>query len=281
MFNFLRYELGVRRGAILGWGLGVSGFVAVYIAFYPFVPAEMMSMIGDIALYQAMGITDMGNFGGFFASTVLNFLALLATIFALTNATAALAGEEDAGTLELLATLPLARWQMVVLKAVAMSVALLLVLGLAGLVAVVMVYWVSTMVDETIMEPVRAFTLALEAWPITFAFMMFSLWLSAYLPTRRAGLAVATIFVIFSFFGNNLVPLVTELEPIRPLFLYQYYDRSVLSITEGSMSTGDLLVLLGTGLVFLGLAVLSFQRRNLTTGAWPWQRSRADSLPLG
>jgi hypothetical protein len=34
------------------------------------------------------------------------------------------------------------------------------------------------------------------------------------------------------------------------------------------------LVLLLMAAVFTALAVLSFQRRNLTVGAWPWQRGR-------
>jgi ABC-type transport system involved in multi-copper enzyme maturation permease subunit len=81
--------------------------------------------------------------------------------------------------------------------------------------------------------------------------------------------------VVVTFFANNLVPLVDALKPLKPLFLYQYYDRSMLSIAEGSMSTADLLILLGVGAAFLGLAVLAFDRRNLTTAAWPWQRSHA------
>ena len=45
----------------------------------------------------------------------------------------------------------------------------------------------------------------------------------------------------------------------------------MLSIAQGSMSTVDLIVLLGVGVAFLGFAVIAFDRRNLTTGAWPWQ----------
>jgi hypothetical protein len=37
---------------------------------------------------------------------------------------------------------------------------------------------------------------------------------------------------------------------------------------------GDMLVLLLMSIGFLVLAVLSFQRRNLTVGAWPWQRPK-------
>jgi hypothetical protein len=35
------------------------------------------------------------------------------------------------------------------------------------------------------------------------------------------------------------------------------------------------LVLVGIGLVALLLALISFQRRDITVGQWPWQRRRA------
>ncbi len=272
MLSFLRYELTARRGAVIGWGLGLSGFVALYTVFYPYLPAEMKNMdLNNIPLYQSLGSMDMSTFGAYYASTVLNFLSLLAIIFALTNATATLAGEEDAGTLELLATLPLARWQVVVIKALALSIALLFVLAISGVAAALIVSTMQSLLDQDVLTPQRAFTLALEAWPITFAHMMICLWLGAYLPTRRAAISAATTVVVLTFFANNLVPLVDALKPLKPLFLYQYYDRSMLSIAQGSMGTADLLILLGVGAAFLGLAILAFDRRNLTTGAWPWQ----------
>ena len=276
MLNFLRYELTVRRGSIIGWGLGLSGFVVFYMIFYPYLPAEMKNMnLNDIPLYQSLGNMDMSTFGAYYASTVLNFLSIFALVFALTNATATLAGEEDAGTLELLTTLPLARWQILLLKALAMSVALLFVLGISGVAAALLIIALESLLEQTVLTPLRAFTLALEAWPITFAYMMISLWLGAYLPTRRVAVSAAAVVVVATFFGNNLALLVDVLKPLRPFFLYKYYDRSVASISQGSMSTGDLLILLGVGVVFLGLAVLAFNRRNLTTAAWPWQHGQA------
>jgi len=273
MFSFLRYELTARWGAILGWGLGLSSFVALYTVFYPFLPAEMKTMnLNNIPLYQSLGNMDMSTFGAYYASTVLNFLSLLAIIFALTNATATLAGEEDAGTLELFVTLPLTRGQIVVIKALALGIALLFILVIAGAAATLIVYGMQAQLDQDILTPTRAFTLALEAWPITFAHMMIGLWLGAYLPTRRVAISAATTVVVLTFFANNLVPLVDGLKAFKFLFLYQYYDRSMRSITEGSMSTADLIILLAVGAAFLGLAVLAFQRRNLTTAAWPWQR---------
>jgi hypothetical protein len=57
------------------------------------------------------------------------------------------------------------------------------------------------------------------------------------------------------------------------LFLLTYLDSTGRAVTEGQQP-GDALVLLIIGLVAFALAVFFFQRRNLTVGAWPWQRVR-------
>jgi hypothetical protein len=38
-----------------------------------------------------------------------------------------------------------------------------------------------------------------------------------------------------------------------------------------------MLVLLGIGLVAFALALIFFQRRKLTVGAWPWQRAKVEA----
>jgi ABC-2 type transport system permease protein len=38
--------------------------------------------------------------------------------------------------------------------------------------------------------------------------------------------------------------------------------------------TSDVLILLGVSLVAFLLAVVFFQRRDITVGAWPWQRGK-------
>ena len=68
-------------------------------------------------------------------------------------------------------------------------------------------------------------------------------------------------------------PGATALEPFEPVFLYTYLDASGQAVLEGQQ-TGDFLELLAVGLVAFALALLFFQRRNLTVGAWPWQRAQ-------
>jgi ABC-2 type transport system permease protein len=67
--------------------------------------------------------------------------------------------------------------------------------------------------------------------------------------------------------------LVESLDPIKPLSLFTYFDSSETVFSEG-VQASDVLILLGVAAVFFALALLSFQRRNVTVGAWPWQRAR-------
>jgi ABC-2 type transport system permease protein len=83
------------------------------------------------------------------------------------------------------------------------------------------------------------------------------------------------IILIVSYFGNNLGNLIEALQDLQFLFPFYYFNG--LDILTGGVVTRDLLILLGATMAFLVLALLSFQRRNVTVGAWPWQRARIET----
>ena len=94
--------------------------------------------------------------------------------------------------------------------------------------------------------------------------------------TRTAAL-VATVLFVGSYFGNSLANLYDALDPIKPLILFTYYDTAPAVLTEGQ-AVADTAVLLATSLVLFLLAVWAFQRRNITVGAWPWQRAKVADI---
>jgi hypothetical protein len=63
------------------------------------------------------------------------------------------------------------------------------------------------------------------------------------------------------------------LEVIEKLFLFHYYEATAEAFTNGQQ-VGNALILLGIALVVFGIALFFFQRRDLTVGAWPWQRGK-------
>ena len=270
MLNLFRHEMRSRLGTILGWGIGLGMFGALYIGVWP-EAGEAMQEIGDLAIYQAMGI-DMTSFAGYMASVVVQYVPLILGIYAILASTGTLAGEEDSGTLELIVAAPLGRWQIVTVKAIALSLVVFLMIVVAAILDVLVLNAIRglTEVDVTSSE---LFMAMIGTWPLVVAFTMMGLFLGAYLPSRRAAALTLSVIFIASYFGLILVGFAESLEPLKPMFLFNYLNSTASVFIEGQKPE-DVAILLGLAMLFFGLALLSFQRRNVTVRAWPWQRAR-------
>ena len=270
MLSLFAHELRSRWKAVIGWGIGFTLFGAMYIAVYPEVEEQMADM-ADLSLYQAMGIS-MASFEGYIGSVVILFVPLLLGIYAIGTGTKTLAGEEDSGTLELIMARPLSRWQIISVKALAIGIALIVILLIGGLGNAAVLAAVKTGYETTLM-PMDLFSAVLTGWPITMAFAMISLFLGAFVPSRRIATIVATVILIASYFGENIAGMVESLKAIKPLSLFTYFDSSATVFTDGATAS-DVLILLAVAVVFFILALISFQQRSVSVGAWPWQRGR-------
>lgn len=274
MFRLFLHELKSRRTAILGWGIGAAAFGMLYMMLYPSVSEQISDFaeILELPIYQVMGVSDMVSFEGYAASTFLNFMPLIVSIYALMTGTGALAGEEDKGTLENLASLPLARWVIVLAKALAMIAAAFLIILIAAVGGLISLAYVQSQVQVDI-SYLDMLLVTYSTWPIITLFMMSSLFFGAFFPTRATAGMAATLFLLISYFGNNMFNLLEQLQDWRVLFPFYYYNSSAEVFSKGVELT-DVLILLGTALAFLLLAIWAFQRRNLMIHAWFWQRSR-------
>ena len=269
MLNLLKHELLSRRGSILGWGIGLALFGAMYIAIFPEM-GDAMAALADLSIYQAMGI-ELGTFEGYIASSVVQFIPIILGIYAIITSTQTLAGEEDSGTLELILTMPLHRWQIVSVKAVAMAIATFLMLFIAGLGngATLNAIKATVEVDVTATE---LFIATLSGWPITMAFIMMGLFWGAYLPNRKAAALTTSVIFMVSYFGETLAGFADSLDVIKPFSLFYYFDSSSAIFIEG-IQASDIWFLLAVAAIFFALALLAFQRRDVTVGVWPWQRA--------
>lgn len=273
MGSLLLFELRSRWKAILGWGLGLVLFGAVYISVYPQVETEMAGL-ADLAVYSAMGI-DLASFPAYVGSVVLLFLPLLLGIYSITSGTRTIAGEEEEGTLELLMAHPISRSQIVIAKALALGAALAAILVVAGS-GNALVLAIVKQSYQTELLPGELFRALIAAWPITFATAMIALFLAALLPTRRMASLTAAVIFVAGYFGENIAGMVPTLEPVKPFTLFAYYDSSARAIIDGPDGR-DMLILLAVALLAFLLTLVSFQRRNVTVGAWPFTRNRGPS----
>jgi len=270
MLNLLKHEVVSRLGAAFGWSIGLIAFGSMYTAIFPEV-GDQMSALADLSIYQAMGI-DVSSFEGFIGSTVVLFIPIILGIYGIIASTYTLAGEEDDGTLEMVLAMPLHRWQIVSMKALALMIIAFLILLISALGNAFTLNLLRQTVDINITNQ-QLIVAVLNGWPITVAFMMIGMFLGAFAPSRRIAATILTFIFIASYFGENLAGYVASLDGMKPFSLFTYFDSSVEVFSEG-VKAGDVAVLLGTGLVFFFLTIVTFQRRDVTVGMWPWQRAK-------
>ncbi len=273
MFNLLVHELFSKYIAILGWGIGLALFGAMYVGIYPQM-ADYLPALGNIPLYQSMGFS-MGSFEEYLASAVVQFTPIMAVIYVVISSTATLAGEEESGTLELIITMPLARWQIFCAKALALSVAILIILAIAALGSAITLMIIENMI-ETNITAFQLFSVILSSWPLLMAFLMIGLFLGAFMPDRLFASMTLTIIVLISYFGKILAFSLPSLANIKFLFLFSHFDTSPTIFSQGIKPEGSL-ILLGVAAVFFVLSLLSFERRDITVGLWLWQRTKRSS----
>lgn len=269
MLSLFWHELRMRRMLLIGWGSGLLVFFSVYLAFYPALPAEMRNLdLQAIELYRAFGNLSMATFEGYIGSTI--FFSVLIGVLAIVTGTGVLAGEEDAGTLELQMALPLTRRQLVTAKVLELAAIALVVLTIAGIAATLVFLAIRSQLT-TNLDAGDLFRAVIAHWPLVFLFQMFSLWLGTVTPSRRVALALAAVVLVVSFLGYNLVGMSPDLEWLQPLSPF-HYRSSTSDALDGGPAASDLLVLSGAALVFYLLAIVSFEQRDVTVGAWLWTR---------
>lgn len=268
MINLFKHELFSRWMAILGWGIGLSLWGSMYIGIFPEMADEMASL-SDLSIYQAMGF-DLGSFAGYIAGVVVQFMPLILGIYVIMSSTGTLAGEEDNGTLELVVAMPLPRWQIVAMKTAALSIVILIIMVIlgAGSAFTLSIISQTTEVDVT---PLQLFSALLGTFPMMLAFFSIGLFLGTVMPSRRLAVAVMVFVYLGSYVANSVANLVESMAFLEAISLFSYVDTTAGVFTNG-MDVGNTLVLLLVSAVFFGLAILSFQRRNVTVGEWTWLR---------
>ena len=273
MLSLILHEIRSRRMAIIGWGIGLTLFGVMYTTIFPQFQELLGSFaeIGELGIYQAMGV-EMATFEGYLASTVLGFIPILLGVYAVMTSTAALAGEEDAGTLELLLSTRLTRWQIVTAKAIGILVALAIIILIAGLGNALGFGLVQNLI-ETDVVPTDVFVVVLAALPLVGLIAMIGLFLGTVMPNRRLAMTIGLLIVIASYFGENMGGLIEQLNFIQPFSIFSYFNSTASVFTDG-IALSDIVLLEVLALIFFGLALVFFQRRDVTVGNWPWQRVR-------
>ncbi len=237
-------------------------FMAYYTALYPSTAslstANLNELLENPTIQILLGKLHWDNsFESYISTKGLMFTGLIASGFVAWLTAAFLSGEVDHKTIDLLLAQPLVRTRLVLTRYAALvaTIVIMMVAMLAGIVITVKALNIETSI------PWLAYSLVYMGM-LTLAFGAIALFISALLSDgRRAALTSLGVMVLM-YFMETVGSVVDLLGPIRYLSLFHYARYNEMLMTR-SLSLVDAGVMLAVVIVFLALATVAFQRRDI------------------
>jgi ABC-2 type transport system permease protein len=238
-----------------GWGLLIPVFYASFsdaireIANSGAIPKQLMNF-GSGSLFTVPGAITIG----FQHPLAIAFLG----IFAVGTSTAAIAGERERGTLEVLLARPIARRTLYL--TVALAVALLLA---AELVALLSGQWTGMLLTD-IADQVDSsqlpllFANALLLWG---AFAAFSLAASVSFDRHAPAMGLSLAYLLLNYFLEILGSFWTDVDWSQEYSLFHHFQPS--EILTGQADPLDFVILAAAVVVPVAYALVVFPRRDL------------------
>lgn len=255
-----------QRYSLLAWAVSLALLVAMYVAMWPSIRDQpsMRTFLDQMpkalrAMFAASG-ADMSTPTGYVQVELLSFMGpMLLLIYAITTGAAAIAGEEDHRTADLLLTCPVTRTDVVLRKAAAMAA------GVVGLSSVMGLSLIGEGAAAGMHLPIGHIAAAMVHLALlALVFGSLALAMGAATGHATASRAVPAIVAVLAYVVNGLGSVISWLEPVRKFSpFYQYIGHDPL---HSGFSIAALLVAAATIAALTAAAVLTLRRRDLAAG---------------
>ncbi|MEG3069246.1 MAG: ABC transporter permease subunit [Syntrophaceticus schinkii] len=258
--NVVRKVMRDQRRSLFWWSIGIAALALYTMLFYPSIAGspELDQMMRELppALKAMFGEMSLTSPEGYINTELFSFMMpLLFLIFTILQGGAAVAGEEEQGTLDLVLSTPITRRRFVLEKFVAMLVSTLFL---------AVILWVSTVAGIAIADfEVNLSRLAEAIFSVFLLAMAFGTlaWPQDVPPAGALSTGVSSALAVIAYFLNSMAPLAESVEPFQKLSLfYYYYEADPL---RHGLDLGHVGVLLAVTVVLLLIGVMTVGKRDL------------------
>lgn len=253
------------RIQVLSYGLGLALWAAIEVFLYPSVADTLSEVEYPEAILEAFGArgANLADPRAFLGVEFFSLGPLVIGAFVVAASTAALAGEESAGTMKMLAALPVSRRAMFVQKALAVMLAVLAVAALTSIGWLVSVPFIDLGRELTLTDLVLA-TFVQASFAAFVAAM--GLFFGAVAPTRGTAAAYTGGLLVVAYLLVAISSTVDTVEDIRYASPYYYSDLSGV-LVDGVEPVHQFVLWAATGMVAF-LALLAFEGREFSAERW-------------
>lgn len=252
-----------NRRSYLSWAVVIAAVAVLYASLWP-VFGQNSSLSGLInslpsAMKNAFHMTDYATATGYFSSTVFGLLVpILMAVFAIMAGTQAIAGDEEAGTLDLVLAHPVGRTRLALARFGAVVAAI--VGADVLLLALMLAIRVPAKFAQLSVANLAAICLQLTLFGICFAAIAFGI--GAYTGRRAITLGAAAYLAVVSYLADSFLPQISILRWTQNVTPFGWYLNGE-PLRNGIQWTNCAL-LLGLAVVFAAVGIWQFDRRDLT-----------------
>ncbi len=260
--ELLRRGLLDRRRALIAWSLGVTAYVLLIAAIFPSIESskeldELVESYPD-ALKSLFGIGSgsLTSGAGYLDAELFSLmLPLLVLVLAIGSGARTIAGEEDAGRLELLLAYPVRRSRAVLAKSVAVAVEVALV---CAVIIVVLAVFDPLFGLDLSFGRLAGGVVGLAAIGVLHGWLAVAV--GAAVASRTLALGVPAAVAAGGYLVAGLHELAGWLDPFRFLSPFWWIGSSPL---QTGVSGWGVLIAAAAALATLAAAMRLFERRDL------------------
>jgi len=257
--DITRLDLRLRRRSTIGYTAGLALYSLAVVAVYPaFERSSSLNGLSGSTAAALFGITGpLTSPGGWLNGNVYaNFFPLIMLLLTVGYGAACLAGQDEDGTLGLIATLPVRRRAIVCQKTLAMALqALLLACGVTVCVLAGRSFHLTVSPGHIVGIALALALMGIDVGLITMA-------AGAATGRRGTALGIGAALGAASYLLSSLAVAIPGLRPGR------YVSLLYWSVGDNQISNGvtviDFMVLLAVGLAALAAGVIAFRRADLS-----------------
>jgi ABC-2 type transport system permease protein len=254
-----------QRRSLAAWAISIVLLVMMYGSFWPSIRDQpsmndfLNQMPEALRSMFAMSGADMSTPSGYVQIELLSFMGpILVILYAVTAGNAAVAGEEDRHTMDLLLVNPISRTRLVLDKLGAMVIGILLLTTVTGAALLL-----SGPLFGLTIPAAKAAAAMLHLALLGLVFGALALAIGAATGRTGASRGVPAVVAVLAYMVNGLGPLVSWLEPFQkfsPFYQYGGHDPLRNGVSGPAVAVALLTV---AGLVMI--AIWGFRRRDVLT----------------
>jgi ABC-2 type transport system permease protein len=261
--NIILKTLRDRRRSLLFWGIGFILLAVILVSFFPvirdapFISEYLESFPEEFLALFAGEVTDYTSPEGYLNGEVFFLMyPLLLLVFGIGFGSSTIAGEEERGTLDLLLSNPLQRWRVILEKFIAM---------LACTLLLAIIFWATLAIGGAAIDMglnlLRLAAVCFSGFLLAIALGTASLAVGCARGKASLSLGVGGALAVYAYMLNALAPMIDWLEPFQILSpFYFYIDANPLANGLNALHAA---VLIGLTVVFMVIAIVTFERRDL------------------